>query len=655
MALAQIAGDLSRGLPDLNIVEFSESERGFNLKLLPFQKFVLKVITKLELDDTESNIEVKDKFGEILLGTYTERDYYEYLWDHQRVSSSYDDYMNNDCIQYNLKVGRRGTKSSTIVVLSGYKLYQTLRFDDPLEYFRLLPGDKLSISLVGLGEKNAIKTHSKLCSLVQRSAFFRPFLLEGPTTNNLKVWTREDLRRRQSQLKSLRKGVSEQTNSINITAFPNSPGIRGDTNILVVGDEFAHYNKGKSSTREKPLDEEIYEALVPSISSVSNPDGTPFGIAAFISSPNGKDTLFAKQIQTSFDEGMEASSLTIQAPTWEANPRVTPKYLRKFWKDSKMLFRQEIAAEDVETGELHFDDHGVIYRAVDTGLPQAPRGRPDAEYFLGLDFALQSDATGMAACRVIRGLQCDRDIDRFVDEVRQYYTDDQLDEYLSSQKAQRNLYVFDYLKTMQAGRGEWAHRSVLLMDDVLNEVENVYRNFAIRFGMFDQWSGAVISEQISTRAIPRLRMFSHTQTINSYQYKLFKTCMEEGTIIIPNNPYMLKQLFSLKETLEGRNNIGVEAVSGGNDDLYDAMIRALFCAYLRTTEMEREAKQPASIYRNVPDLEELFSKRAIIETPYRPQSSKAALLRSESRRSDDRNPRKIMSSLKSMSRMRRGR
>lgn len=623
MSLSAHLGKLSKGLPDLNIMDFAESERGLNIKLLPFQRFVVKLVTRMELDNKVKNIPISDMFNEKVLYRLTEREVWQYLLDKGRISCDYDEYMNNpNVVQFNFQMGRRAAKSTTIGILGPYQTYRLLRHPDPFEYFGLLRGDKLSATIVGLGEKNAIKTYSKITSMMQNSVFFQPYLLEPPGSQVMKIWSARDLEiRSRNESRRMNKGnYADNTNSISIQAFPNTPGIRGDTNFMVVQDENAFFNQSSSESRVPPVDEEIYDALFPSLASVSNPDGTPFGLGFCISSPWRKSSLFYKQIRKSFDDGSDSGMLSIIAPTWEANSKVQSAYLKQKYKSSVLSFRREFGAEDIEDGLSYIDSEPNYWRCVDTRINNHSKyGNLAYEYFLGADFGLSGDGTAFALSRVsLEGEEGRRALHDLPKDAYNYWEEADIQKYLEDQMG-KPIYSIEYAQLFSPGKPPFEDKDKLHSDDMLDVLEELFKHYPIRMGLYDQWSGALIAEKIFERNLPRMRMLNHTQPINSYQYRLFKNMMTEGVLVLPDDKAMHTEILALKETLKNKNNIDVNAPAGGHDDLYDAIIRALFLAHLRYSHIlsERIGKKVGkaeSLFKSNPALDLLFTSKPYLSS-----------------------------------------
>lgn len=574
MSLAGIAGkakSFAQNKQRLDIITFTTSAQGLNQKIFPSQRFLLKVLTKMDLDDTVCDIEIRDKFNRTVLQTFTERGYYDFLYREKRVSMPYEEYQSSDIIQINLVMGRRASKSTVIGILAAYMLYLVLLLDHPQEYFGIVSSDPMDCTIMAMGESNAKKLFSKFVKSLRRSPFFRPFLLEDTTTQELRIWTTHDLQKLAAAGKA-GKPVP-LSNSITVRAVANSPQVRGDNNLFAILEEFAHYATSAGSTRDKPLDDTVYEAITPSISGFKNPDGTPFGKAFLISSPNGKKGKFYNEVISSYELKGKSGSLTIQAPTWEINPSISPAFLESEYHKNRSSYDQEYGAIFVEGGVSWLQDLGCFYRSVNIlSLPKVMKGRIDRIYFCGIDFALSNDGTSISVCHLEPNVI--RDLQSLTAEARAYNEEDFLEEFI---KVVKNRYVVDYSEARYAGIPPYENRTVLLIDEVLEWVNEVYQRFPIQAGIYDQWSGAIIAQLIRQKGIKRLEMVSHTAAINDNQYKTFSQLLHSDSLVLPNDPQLHRELLGLQATDRGNGILSVEAPSGASfhDDRFDSLIRAL--------------------------------------------------------------------------------
>ncbi|HEC66050.1 MAG TPA: hypothetical protein ENI23_12215 [bacterium] len=623
-SIADKAQSLSSAKVEYNIVDFAQSSQGFGIKLFPSQRFFLKVFEKLPLDAVTKDIEIRDKFNEHVVKVFTEEDFYKYLLDNGRISLPYADYCNTPIIQVQFAMGRRASKSTMISIFVGFKLYQILTIAHPQDYFEILPEDSINITMTALGQDNANKLFKKFTGILKPSPFFRAHLLEDPNTNELKIWTRHDL----DNLKNRSRKPGAHSNSINVLSVPNSPGVRGENNVFVVGDEFAHCNSGSKSTRDKPLDVSIYEALTPSVAGFKHPSAekqeklgvtfnaipnSPFGMTLLLSSPNGKKGKFFEEYANAFRLKQNSYSLAIQAATYEINPTIQPAYLKSEYNKSPASYSQEFEAKFTEGGMNWLQDLAVFYAAVDVRIrPHERVGAMNRQYFVGGDIALSSDGSAFALAHwepYYKHLQIS-----YCDEAWAYC--ENLEEKFDTISG---VYVVDYIQQRRSGHGEYSNQSTLMIEDILDWLEDIYAHYPIRFGCADQWSGEIIKQMIRTRGLDkRFEIVNHNATINDSQYKLFSMLLHSGKLKIPNYPELLNELLSL--TVEHRPNkiINVEAPPGGHDDMFDAIIRALWlCFSHNSNNLALASSEGINLFNNELMIKTAGNQKPVSEAHYR--------------------------------------
>lgn len=557
------------------IAEFVTSPTGLNQRIFPSQRFFLKVFEKEDLDDTVADIEIRDKFNDKTLYRLTERGYYGLLRGEGRFSLDYDVYQAVEITQILLLMGRRASKSTMIGMWIATKLGQLLMHDRPQDYFGIVSSDKINVSMTALGEDNAVKLFAKLASLIKAGPYFKPYLLEQPAVSSMKLWSRDDLdTMREKKLKL----DDAHTNSINITAQANSPGVRGDNNVFAVLEEFCHFNQSKTAQKgEKQLDERIYESLAPSVSGFKSPDGKAYGKVLIISSPNGQQGKGYFEYDNAIVNGPDSYTLAMVAPTWEVNPLVGSAFLRKEYKSSPSTYDQEYGAKILSSGTAWLRDMGALYAAPVKGASlEPPVGRIDRTYFLGVDFALSRDGTAVAICHYEPHY-----LEKREDFLPEAFAYNPGEDWLPQEK--RGAYVIDYVGERFAGRPPFEKQSTLLMDDVLDWIEHLFRVWPIAGGIYDQWSGEIIKQLLEKRGLGRkMTMLNMTEAANDSIAKLFSEHLHDRTLKIPDDKGLLQNLQRLQVEHRPRNLVKIEAPPGGHDDDYDSMSRALWLCHAAT-------------------------------------------------------------------------
>jgi len=595
-----------------DIITFVESPSGLNQKLYPVQRFILKVLEKEPLDDTRKDVLVNNKFNTGVEFEFTEKGYYDYLLEHGRVSCPYEDYVNSEQTSFQLVMGRRGAKTTTIAVFVCYKLYQILLHPHPQLMFNIMENSPLNITMVALGKDNADKLFSKFYKLMCDSRFFKPYMLEPATGSTLKLWTQHDIEKLNGE------PPTAHSNSITISSSPNTPGVRGDDNLFCIMDELAHYNNSPNSTREQPLDELIYNALVPSTSAFTL-KGTNklFGKTFIFSSPNGKKGLFYKEYLNAFEYGAESMSWCMQAPTWETNPSVASAILKKEYRLHPSTYNVEYGAEFDEVNGAWFEDRTPLLASVLKDENPTPKfGDLKKAYFLGADFGLANDGTAFSICHVEYNYRPDwrrftndylslneevkkpvkllEELENRCEEIESSENPDTeklaalvakakaLTESTPILKPVSEMYIIDYTHVEFPGKGDWADHRLLPMNEMLDWLGDLYNHFPIVYGITDQWASQLTQQLIDERFFSsKFRAVNHSSTINDSQYKLFQLLIFQNQVRLPDDPETILELSKLQCHNISKNVIKVEAPPGkqNHDDRFDSIIRSIWLAH----------------------------------------------------------------------------
>lgn len=633
ISLADKARQRSRTHNNLGIVDFCQSPRGLNQKLLPAQILFLKIFEREALNDYDQTIPIMDKFNENVLELLSETEYYERLMDAGRISMPYDVYCSTNTMHLILCMGRRASKTTLITSFIGYKLYQLLNVDFPQNYFGIIPTDPIKITSTAVSGDNATSLFKRMSSLLRQSQYFQPFLLEDPTTTSLKLWTRHDL-----EFLTPGKPPPTGSNSFTIAAVANSPGVRGDNNVIVVFDEFAHTERVKQlSLGAKALDLEMYEALVPSIAGFRNPTeeqciergvelikgeryGAPFGKALFLSSPNGTVGKFYDDFSTAFQKGPDSYTLAIQSPTWEVNPSIAPEILHSEYNKSPVSYDQEFGGKFTTPGMNWLRDLPLFYSSIDKRLDAyCPHGRRDRLYFLGADLGLRNDGASVTISHYEP--YYDETIESFSDKALAYWRDPRFSvnpefniedghdedwyrldnpEYLEALCRPKGRYVIDYSEVRYAGKPPYETLSVMDHESVIEWIKQLFQNWPIKCGVFDQWAGDLWQQLFDKAGIgKRFEEVVFNQQSNDACYKLFSSLLHEGALKIPDDPTLHDELLALKVEDKGRGIIKVEVPQNrGHDDRFDSIIRSLYLAH---------AHQNKNLYLAGGELKKLFN------------------------------------------------
>lgn len=580
--LSSYTKTLSKATTNYNIIEFAEKKSCLGINLFPQQKFLLKLFEKIPLDNTEETIAVRDRFGENILYTFTEEGFHDFLFKEGRISLDYPTYMDTPITSVLLSCGRGATKTTTISIYTAYKLYEILNHYCPQDYFNILSHDSIDISIIALGESNALEIFSRLTNLITHAPFFKPHLLEDPLQGELRVWTQADL----AKIKGYIANPPAHSNSIKLSAKPCSPSLRGANRAITILEEFAFYNNSPNSSRNLPLDEQIYRAVTPSVARFKHPDGSPFGKVLMISSPSGEFGKFFEEYTSAFTHGAKSALLAMSTPTWYLNPTLSKVFYVSEYTKNPQAYNSEYGAEFQSYENRWLVDDSFIYRAFDTDLPQKKvYGQAGVPHYMGIDAGFSEDGFSIAISHFEQNyIEVSENL---MKEAHAYFPEFVAEIEKNEGKIITPKYVLDYYEVFYPGEPPFESYSVLPVDGDGGVVDRVFqcaKRFPIRKGIFDQFSGIVLDEMFKKRGMKFLEMVSVNASVNNDIHKIFNMLLHQNMIKMGYNSELLKELKALKASTIGNGFLRVEHPNGGHDDLYSAISRSLYLCWVYTTK-----------------------------------------------------------------------
>ena len=135
--IAEIAKEFISGSSQdiVDIVTFIEAPWGLAIKLMPVQKFIVKTLYGLPLDNVNNTIEVPDMTNERILYTFTEQSFLKWLHAEGRCNT---DVTEGKIFQeLVLAAGRRSGKSTMASCISNYEFYKLVKRGDPSKFYEI--------------------------------------------------------------------------------------------------------------------------------------------------------------------------------------------------------------------------------------------------------------------------------------------------------------------------------------------------------------------------------------------------------------------------------------------------------------------------------------------------------------------------------------
>jgi hypothetical protein len=416
-----------------------------------------------------------------------------------------------------------------------------------------MPNEEIMLSCIATNQKQAAELFVRITGHLERADCFKRYR-NKPTIDYMQLSTERDIE----------QFGPNQRPSIRVVASPCSGrGLRGHGNICAVFDEMAYFFESESSTDKS--DKAVYEAVTPSVARYNSPTGEPHGKIITISSPNTRKGQFWDLYIRSFEADCK-DLLMIQAPTWEVDYTLSPKYLRAKYAENPLSFKAEFEAQFSDRIFAWIENEQVLRMNIIEGLNVKTHSYDRMPYFMGVDVALQNDGTAICICHIVRKdtangprsfIELDAVEVRYAkEEGKEFFTPEEITEWISS-----------------------------YMD-----------KFFIVKGTMDQHYGLSIVPQLHTKGYKQFIVTHANRESNSKMYQNLMVKMLDASLRLPEGTEKVREgakakdhplvaeLLTLQATQHSKYLITVEAPSNGHDDMSDAFTRAVYLAteYMNT-------------------------------------------------------------------------
>jgi len=542
---------------DRNIIEFAESSWGLGLgtsaelpPLSRFQKFMFKCYYNIPLDKKEKVIIVRDKFNEQERFRFTEEEYLSFLWNEGRINIK-EVTGNPKDTRKNLVlvIGRRGFKTSSCGIISSFETYKLLKKFSPQEYYGIPAEDEIWITCIATNQDQACELFRRITGQLERSEYFRKFR-NKPTLSYMQLSTNRDIER---------YGESGRP-SMRIVAAPCSGrGLRGHNNIVVILDEIAFFFE--SETSDDKSDTAIYEAVTPSVAKFTSPDGEPDGRIICISSPGSKSGKFWDLYQRAMEPNC-SNLLMIQAPTWEADPSISPKFLRDRYYENPVTYMSEYGAEFSDRVTGWIENEQILRVNIIPGLKEKRHSYERVPHFMGIDIGSKNDGSAISITHPTR---------------------------LIVNNAPKDFIELDCAEVRYA---KDEGKTYFTPEELADWIESFTKRFYIISGMMDQYFGLPILSILEKRSIKQIKVQDMSRDLSSKIFQNLMARLVDASLRITEGDERIKdgkrikdsdlilELLQLKAVSHNKYVIEVKAPEGKNfhDDLSDSFARSVYIA-----------------------------------------------------------------------------
>ena len=355
--------------------------------------------------------------------------------------------------------------------------------------------------------------------------------------------------------------------------------------------------------------ERVYKAIHPSLAQFSPKDpknkrravGHTHGRMVLISSPDAREGFFYRQYQLSMSASKASEDmLMIQAPTWEVNPTLSESYYEIEYSKDPRSFMTEHGAEFSDRVRGWIEEYKILEPCIIPELRPQERGLPREAHFAGFDLGLgriagDGDGSSIALTHFRNGR-----IQLAYHEI--WYAGK------SWQESNPHLTtpIVPYALTLH-------ERTRLDISEIVNWIQVLSTKFYILKGVFDQWSGIVLEQELhkknltqfemrnfmgasSSNAYQTFKMLMYSKQIGLYDYPIPLNVGDDPTASVRHSP-LIAELLELQATSGGKNIIDVSApkVVGKHDDQSDALARSILLATEHMKEYPGSLEQGNSL------------------------------------------------------------
>jgi hypothetical protein len=549
----------------VDIITFIEAEWGLAMTLFPIQKIILKAHYGIPLDDDPNNTFRISDFKRENPQDFTEAGYIRWLYDQGRCNIK-EVIAGQERRTMVLSIGRRSGKTTISACIAAYETYKLINKGYPQRYYGLTPNSMIQLISVATGKDQAGLLYNEVSGHFAKCSFFKRYMANH-TMSYARFQTPNDI-----EEFGVHSENPKARASIKVTfAACNAKGLRGAGNIVIILDEVAHFIDAGASSADQ-----VYDAVSPSAATFTPKDefGKPIegentasdGRIILISSPLGKQGLFYKLFELGKSGGDAADNmLCIQAPTWEVNPTVPAQVFKEKFAQDRNVFFTEFGGEFTDRTLGWLDDPEDLYACIDPAAKPRTRGDARRPYFVGFDLGLVNDGSAIAIVHL----------------------DDQ------------NRVALDYIGQIKAGEGEYADKTRLEFDDVVNWIYTLSRRFYFHQGMFDMWNAIPLEQGLAKKGLQQMKGEHFTAQLNSLMFQNMKSLMWDKRLVLydmtakekqklaasgkeraPEHLPYIEELKELQAEYKSKYIINVQApqTAGKHDDMSDALVRAVWLA-----------------------------------------------------------------------------
>lgn len=493
-----------------------------------------------------------DRFSENITGSYNEREFLQFLYDDCPEGSHGRCNLNPE-----MHDQRLGRQMMNVVLRLGRRSGKTNISQWIAAYtaYRILK-HRSPQNFYRLTKQQNIRITLIATAKEQAIDLLRPARAAMHSSSWLKQFIKSDSDQRMSLTtqQALDDGVRNAP-GVTLAASPCSArSIRGAGNILALLEEYGCFFTQLVGSNKS--DEAIYAALSPSTAEFTHPlTGNPEGMVLIISTPLTKEAHMFK-IENEIWEGNMTSSLALHLPSNWVNPLIPTEKLKNEHALDPLMFQQEYEAFYLDEISSALD-RPTVESCRETPGPLSLYPRPDEVCYLGLDVGLKGDGTSIV---VVAG--------NYSGECRTLFAEN-----IRIDLPSAVLYVRD------------DDPQILDVEKIAHRVDTVWTEFSCQKGLADAHQSYGIQAYLKTNARQQIEFTEVNQSINDRLARNFLATLYQKRLKLyveeeewENKESILRELVRLQRIQTGGNppKLKLVAPRTNHDDVYSALSRALW-------------------------------------------------------------------------------
>jgi hypothetical protein len=252
----------------------------------------------------------------------------------------------------------------------------------------------------------------------------------------------------------------------------------------------------------------------------------------------------------------------IQAPTWEVDYTLSPKYLRAKYSENPISFGAEFGAEFSDRVHAWIDNEQVLRMNIIEDLKLKSMSYERIPHFLGIDIGLKTDGTALAICHTVK------------------------------RETPNGFKDFIELDCVDVRYASEEGRDFFHPEEMAEWILSYKDKFFIVKGMMDQYYGLAIVPMLHDKGMKQIATVHMSRDLNSKIYQNLMSKMLDASIRIPTGDErivdgkktcdipLVTEMLTLQATSHSKYLISVKApeIKGMHDDLSDAFARTVYLA-----------------------------------------------------------------------------